>query len=51
MVWHKLTYHPLDGPLDPDEMAGGYDDAECFHEDVTEVDGDLICDDCGERIT
>ncbi len=28
MSWHRLTYHPLDGPLDPEEMAGGYWD-EC----------------------
>ena len=47
MVWHRLTWHPLEGPLDPEEMAGGYDDAECFHD---EMDDDNICTVCGEEI-
>ena len=24
MAWHRLTYNPLDGPLDPEEAEGGY---------------------------
>ena len=24
MSFHRLSYHPLDGPLDPEEAAGGW---------------------------
>jgi hypothetical protein len=50
MTWHKLIVNPLDGPLDPDEMAGGYEDDPCYHQFTTTLDFDEICDECGERI-
>ena len=50
MVWRKLVVNPLDGPLDPDEFAGGYWDPECDHQFTTTLDWEEICDECGERV-
>ena len=51
MSWIKMGYSPIDGPLDPDELAGGFWTDPCDHEETrTNEDGDDVCIVCDKVI-
>jgi hypothetical protein len=47
---HKLFVRWEDGPLDPDELLGYYDDSECLHDDYNEETDENVCPTCNEEL-